>query len=198
MKTKDKYKKSLRSIVSDQMLTMGLWPQAGTGRPTLLLLGSSTCRLQNRGNEAKKYLKTNDITFFVAANCAHFARNFAQIERCMEQKPRVLRKTKLRLRSGQARKESDKKSSTWPADLAASLPTGTSRCGACMCKTAHDPSCTGFFSDVMLNRRRPALLYGTVFPPNEPCQDAQQQHQKRRDWEAVQDRTRESTASLDP
>jgi len=36
--------------------------------------------MQNSGNEAKKYLKTNDITFFDAANFVHFTRKFAQIE----------------------------------------------------------------------------------------------------------------------
>jgi hypothetical protein len=46
----------------------------------------SARKYKNSGNEAKKYLKTNDITFFDAANCTHFTRNFAQIERCMEQK----------------------------------------------------------------------------------------------------------------
>jgi len=37
--------------------------------------------MKNGGNEAKKYLKTNDITIFDAANYAHFTRKFAQIER---------------------------------------------------------------------------------------------------------------------
>jgi hypothetical protein len=36
-------------------------------------------KVKNRGNEAKKWLKTKDITFFNGANDAHFARNFAQI-----------------------------------------------------------------------------------------------------------------------
>ena len=46
------------------------------------LLGQGSARkYKNSGNEAKKYLKTNDITFFDAANCAHFTRKFAQIER---------------------------------------------------------------------------------------------------------------------
>ena len=38
-------------------------------------------KMKNSGNEAKKYLKTNDITFFNDANYARFARKFAQIER---------------------------------------------------------------------------------------------------------------------
>jgi len=37
--------------------------------------------MKNSGNEAKKYLKTNDITFFDAANYAHLTRKFAQVER---------------------------------------------------------------------------------------------------------------------
>jgi hypothetical protein len=36
--------------------------------------------IQNSGNEAKKYLKTKDITFLNAANDARFARKSAQIE----------------------------------------------------------------------------------------------------------------------
>ena len=34
--------------------------------------------LQNSGNEAKKWLKTKDITFLSDANCARFAHIFAQ------------------------------------------------------------------------------------------------------------------------
>ena len=34
---------------------------------------------ENRGNEAKEYLKTKDIIFFDAANFAPFARRFAAI-----------------------------------------------------------------------------------------------------------------------
>jgi hypothetical protein len=34
-------------------------------------------KCKNSGNEAKKYLKTKDITFLVAANCAPFARKSA-------------------------------------------------------------------------------------------------------------------------
>jgi hypothetical protein len=40
-----------------------------------------TEQMKNSGNEAKKYLKTKDITFFSGANCAHFTRKSAQIER---------------------------------------------------------------------------------------------------------------------
>jgi len=37
-------------------------------------------KMKNSGNEAKKYLKTKDITFLSAAKYAHFARKFAQIK----------------------------------------------------------------------------------------------------------------------
>jgi hypothetical protein len=43
--------------------------------------GRSARRYENRGNEAKEYLKTKDITFLNAANCARFARKSAQIGR---------------------------------------------------------------------------------------------------------------------
>jgi hypothetical protein len=36
-------------------------------------------KMKNSGNEAKKYLKTKDITFLSAANHARFACNLAQI-----------------------------------------------------------------------------------------------------------------------
>jgi hypothetical protein len=35
-------------------------------------------KMKNSGNEAKKYLKTKDITIFGAANYARFARKLAQ------------------------------------------------------------------------------------------------------------------------
>jgi len=34
-------------------------------------------KMENSGNEAKKYLKTKDIAFLNVASFAHFARNFA-------------------------------------------------------------------------------------------------------------------------
>jgi hypothetical protein len=37
-------------------------------------------KMKNSGNEAKEYLKTKDITFLNAANYAHFACKFAQIQ----------------------------------------------------------------------------------------------------------------------
>jgi hypothetical protein len=36
-------------------------------------------KMENSGNEAKKYLKTKQITFLMAANYARFASNLAQI-----------------------------------------------------------------------------------------------------------------------
>ena len=36
---------------------------------------------KNTGNKAKKWLKTEDITFSNAANCARFVRKSARIER---------------------------------------------------------------------------------------------------------------------
>jgi hypothetical protein len=52
-------------------------PQSGR------VLATGECRelqkMKNSGNEAKKYLKTKDITFLKAANYARFARKFAQI-----------------------------------------------------------------------------------------------------------------------
>jgi hypothetical protein len=42
--------------------------------------------MQNHGNEAKKYLKTKDITFLSAANYARFARQIARNEPQKEQK----------------------------------------------------------------------------------------------------------------
>jgi len=101
---------------------VGNW-NGGMQQGSKLAGRESARKYKNSGNEAKKWLKTKGITFFDAANCAHFTRKFAPIERCMEQKRRVLSKTKLRLRRGQARQESDRKSATSPADLAASVPT---------------------------------------------------------------------------
>jgi hypothetical protein len=50
-------------------------------------------KMENRGNEAKKWLKTHDITFFDVADYARFACNFAPIGRLNEQKQQDLRKT---------------------------------------------------------------------------------------------------------
>jgi hypothetical protein len=36
-------------------------------------------KMENSGNEAKKYLKTKHITFFSGADSARFARKLAQI-----------------------------------------------------------------------------------------------------------------------
>jgi len=36
-------------------------------------------KMKNSGNEAKKLVKTNDVTFLCGAHLAHFARNLAPI-----------------------------------------------------------------------------------------------------------------------
>ena len=48
---------------------------------------------KNSGNEAKNSLKTNEITFFSAANYAQLTRRFTPIERWMEQDGRNLSNT---------------------------------------------------------------------------------------------------------
>jgi hypothetical protein len=66
--------------------------------------GKRECRAQqkmkNSGNEANKYLKTKDITFSDAAICAHFKREFAQIEHQKEQKTAHSAQMKLEFPSG--------------------------------------------------------------------------------------------------
>ena len=58
---------------------------------------------KNSGNEAKEYLKTKDITFFDAANCARFARRLAAFGPRKEQKsPRL-----AELKSGLATRPGD-------------------------------------------------------------------------------------------
>jgi hypothetical protein len=54
-------------------------------------------KMKNSGNEAKKWLKTKDITFLICANCVRFACKTTQIMPPMEQKHRVSLKTKLSL-----------------------------------------------------------------------------------------------------
>jgi hypothetical protein len=51
-------------------------------------------KYKNRGNKAKEYLKTKDITFFNPANDARFARKLAQIGAPKERKPAILCITK--------------------------------------------------------------------------------------------------------
>jgi len=56
------------------------------GRPGGMRQGSGRAgrgrarKYKNRGNEAKKYLKTKEVTILNAANCAHFGRQIAPIE----------------------------------------------------------------------------------------------------------------------
>jgi hypothetical protein len=50
----------------------------GRNRPVGGIQGTGR-EYENRGNEAKKYLKKKDFTFLSAVNYARFARNLAQI-----------------------------------------------------------------------------------------------------------------------
>jgi len=59
-------------------------------------------KMKNSGNEAKKYLKTKDITFFSAADYARFVRNLTPIALPKGQTMRDLHKTKLKPRCGKA------------------------------------------------------------------------------------------------
>ena len=89
----------------------------------------SARKYKNSGNEAKKYLKTKDITFLDSANRSHFTRKFAQIERGNQQNSHILRKTERKASNREARLESDKKSATWPAaDLTARVPIAAGEC----------------------------------------------------------------------
>ena len=54
-------------------------------------------KMENSGNEAKKYLKTKDITFLQCANYARFARNLRPIRPLKEQESRRLAKTSCNL-----------------------------------------------------------------------------------------------------
>ena len=73
-------------------------------------------KYKNRGNEAKKCLKTKDLTIFNGADSAHFARNLSAIEPQMDQTMPDLAKT----RSGRAVPvrcyDTDKKSASQPRD----------------------------------------------------------------------------------
>ena len=57
---------------------------------------SALWKMENRGNEANKYMKTKEVTVFVAANSGCFARRLARIGRKMEYVQRILLKTNLR------------------------------------------------------------------------------------------------------
>jgi hypothetical protein len=52
--------------------------------------------MENRGNEAKNYLKTKEVAVLSAANGACFARKLARFGRKMQYVQRILRKTNLR------------------------------------------------------------------------------------------------------
>jgi hypothetical protein len=51
--------------------------------------------MENRGNEAKNYLKTKEVAVFNVSNSACFARKLARFGRKMEHVQRILRKTNL-------------------------------------------------------------------------------------------------------
>jgi hypothetical protein len=55
---------------------------------------------KNTGNKARMLLKTKDITFLNAANCARFARKLARIERSLGAKQRILCKSNRNFRAG--------------------------------------------------------------------------------------------------
>jgi len=81
---------------------------------------------QNRGNEAKKWLKTKDITFLSDADYVRFARTFAPIERQIDQKRRKLRRTKTRNPSKRA---SGQRQEVGYGRGAAKLPRAGRGCG---------------------------------------------------------------------
>ena len=67
---------------------------------------------ENRGNKAKKYLKTKDITFFNAANSASLARNLSAIEPQKDRTTPDFAKTRSGLATAARCCDSDKKSAT--------------------------------------------------------------------------------------
>jgi len=60
--------------------------QSGTRQGSALTRRVRVRKYKNRGNEAKKYLKTKEVTFWNVANDAHFRRQFAHIECWKEQR----------------------------------------------------------------------------------------------------------------
>ena len=70
-------------------------------------------KMKNSGNEAKKYLKTKDITFFSAANYARFVRNLASIRHDKEQIGQTLREPDQGDNLAKRGHDSDKRSATW-------------------------------------------------------------------------------------
>ena len=71
---------------------------------------------ENRGNEAKKCLKTNDITFFNAANSAPLARHLSAIEPQKDQTTPDFAKTRSGLAIPMRCYDTDKKSASQPRD----------------------------------------------------------------------------------
>jgi hypothetical protein len=67
---------------------------------------------ENRGNKAKEYLKTKEITFFKAPNSASFARNLSAIEPQKEERTPDFAKTRSRLATRARCCDSDNKSAS--------------------------------------------------------------------------------------
>jgi hypothetical protein len=60
----------------------GAWTKGNAARFEIARMGEierNAGKYKNRGNKAKEYLKTKDITFSDGANCARFKRQLAAI-----------------------------------------------------------------------------------------------------------------------
>jgi len=79
-------------------------------------------KTQNRGSEAKKWLKTKDITFLNGANYAHFARNLTPIGPQKEQKRAQFERSNLNFRGATRDQDSDNKSARQAWELPWRLP----------------------------------------------------------------------------
>jgi hypothetical protein len=77
---------------------------------------TTTKSYENRGNEAKKCLKTKDLTIFNGASSAHFARNLSAIEPQMDQTTPGFTKTGSRLTTPTRYYDTDKQSASQPRD----------------------------------------------------------------------------------
>jgi len=78
--------------------------------------GSAVQKTKNSGNEAKKWLKTKDITILDAAHFAHFECKLAQIELKKEQETHHFTKTNRRMWAGRRSSDSDKESTRIPTE----------------------------------------------------------------------------------
>jgi hypothetical protein len=73
-------------------------------------------KYKNRGNEAKEYLKTKDITFLNGANLEHIARNLSAIEPQDDQTTPAFAKTRSALAIPMQCCDTDKKSARQSRD----------------------------------------------------------------------------------